>query len=81
MKISSLRDLTRDELVAKRNDLKEEQFNLLMRRTLKPLDNPLRLREIRRDMARINTLIAEDEKGIRRITETKVDILQSKSAS
>ncbi len=81
MKISSLRDLTRDELIAKRNDLKEEQFNLLMRRTLKPLDNPLRLREIRRDMARINTLIAEDEKGIRRITETKVDILQSKSAS
>lgn len=81
MKISSMRDLTRDELVAKRNDLKEEQFNLLMRRTLKPLDNPLRLREIRRDMARIATLIAEDEKGIRRITETKVDILQSKSAS
>jgi len=76
-----MRDLTRDELVAKRNDLKEEQFNLLMRRTLKPLDNPLRLREIRRDMARIATLIAEDEKGIRRITETKVDILQSKSAS
>jgi len=81
MKISSLRDMTREELIAQRNDLKEEQFNLLMRRTLKPLDNPLRLREIRRDLARIATLIAEDEKGIRRITETKVDILQSKSAS
>jgi len=81
MRVSSLRDMTRDELVARRNDLQEEQFNLLMRRTLKPLDNPLRLREIRRDMARIATLIAEDEKGIRRITETKVDILQSKSAS
>lgn len=78
MKISSLRDLTREELVIRQSDLKEEQFNLLMRRTLKPLDNPLRLREIRRDFARISTLLAEDEKGIRPITETKVDILQKK---
>jgi len=81
MKISSLRDMTRDELLAKRHELQDERFNLLMRRTLKPLDNPLRLREIRRDIARIETLIAEDEKGIRRITTAKVDILQGKSAS
>ncbi len=78
MKISSLRDMTREELKVKKSDLAEEQFNLLMRRTLKPLDNPIRLREIRRDSARIETILAEDEKGIRQITETKVDILQKK---
>ncbi len=78
MKISSMRDMTREELKIKLNDIQEERFNLLMRRTLKPLDNPLRLREIRRDMARIATILAEDEKGIRQITETKVDILQKK---
>ncbi len=78
MKVSLFRDMTRDDLQVKLNDIQEERFNLLMRRTLKPLDNPLRLREIRRDIARIATLIAEDKKGIRPITETKVDILQKK---
>lgn len=76
MKIAALRDLTRDELTQKKADLLDEQFNLQMRRTLKPLDNPLRLREIRRDMARIETILNEDTKGIRRIAEASVDILK-----
>lgn len=78
MKIATLRDLTRDELMQKKVDLVDEQFNLQMRRTLKPLDNPLRLRDIRRDVARIETILNEDSRGIRTITDTKVDILKQK---
>jgi large subunit ribosomal protein L29 len=78
MKIAVLRDMTRDELMQKKADLNDEQFNLQMRRTLKPLDNPLRLREIRRDMARIETILNEDVKGLRKIAESGVDILKQK---
>ena len=75
MKITSLRDYTRDELEHRERDLKEEMFNLQMRRTMKPLDNPLRLRSIRRELARIATIVTEDKRGIRTITDTRVSVL------
>ena len=78
MKIATFRDMTRSELLQKKRDLEEERFNLEMRRTLKPLDNPLMLRTIRRDLARIATLLHEDETGIRKISEGAVDVLGEK---
>ena len=75
MKIASLRDYTRDELGHRERDLKEEMFNLQMRRTMKPLDNPLRLRSIRRELARIATIVTEDKRGIRTIMNSKVSVL------
>lgn len=78
MKIATLRDLTRDELAQKKRELEDERFNLEMRRTLKPLDNPLLLRLIRRDLARIATLLTEDAKGIRHIAEGATDVLGEK---
>jgi large subunit ribosomal protein L29 len=74
-KTTELRDLTRDELIQRRTDLVDERFNLTMRRSLKPLDNPLRLREVRREIARINTVLAEDEQGIRKLAEQKSSLL------
>jgi large subunit ribosomal protein L29 len=56
-------------------DRKDEQFNLQMRRSLKQIDNPLRLRVIRRNIARIETLLAEDTKGIRKLAEQSTSIL------
>ncbi len=80
-KTDSLRDLTREELIQRRTDLVDERFNLTMRRSLKPLDNPLRLREVRREIARINTVLNEDVKGIRKLAEQKSSILgESKKA-
>jgi len=70
-----LRDMTRDELVQKKNDLLDEQFNLRMRRSLKPLDNPVRLRLIRREVSRIMTILSEDTKGIRKLADKKTSIL------
>ncbi|MFQ5607515.1 MAG: 50S ribosomal protein L29 [Candidatus Zixiibacteriota bacterium] len=80
MKVSLLRDMTREELVQKRRELQDEQFNMKMRRTLKPLDNPLLLREMRRDLARIATLLNEDTRGIRVIVDRPVDVLAQKKA-
>ena len=75
MKVRSLREMSRSELVQKRDDLKEELFNLRMRRSLKTLDNPLRLRTIGREIAQVNTLLREDDLKIRPLAEGKSSIL------
>ena len=76
MNASELRRKSADELKTELLALLREQFNLRMRRSLKALDNPLRLRQIRREVARIETILAEDVKGIRRLADTKTSILQ-----
>jgi large subunit ribosomal protein L29 len=75
MKPGTLRELTRGELLQKERDLVEERFNLNMRQSLKQLDNPLRLRMIDREIARIKTILNEDEKGIRILAKEKTTIL------
>ncbi|MBN2227935.1 MAG: 50S ribosomal protein L29 [candidate division Zixibacteria bacterium] len=81
MKIDTLRDMTRDELLQKKHELMEELFNLNMRRSLKELDNPLRLRTLRRDIAKVETILSEDRQGIRMIVDTPVSILDRKEAA
>ena len=75
LKLQSLRESTKDELIQKKHDLEDELFNLNMRRSIKALDNPLRLRTIRRDMARIMTVLNEDVQGIRKLAESTTSIL------
>ena len=75
MKREPLRDLTRTELMQKRGDMQDELFNLRMRQSMKSLENPLRLREIGREIGRINTILREDELRIRRLAESKTSIL------
>jgi len=70
-----MRELTREELLQKKRDIDEERFNLNMRKSFKELDNPLRLRELRREVARINTVLREDEKGLRSLAQSKTSIL------
>lgn len=67
MKIFQLRDHTKEELSQKKHELEEELFNLKLRKMTKQLENPLKLRNLKRDIARINTILNEDEKGIRRL--------------
>ena len=76
MRVEELRELTREELEQKKRDLDEERFNLHMRKSFKELDNPLRLRLLRRDIARINTILCEDEKGLRQLAKSKRSILE-----
>jgi large subunit ribosomal protein L29 len=80
MRVQELRELTREELEQKRRDLDEERFNLKMRKSFKELDDPLRLRHLRRDIAKINTVLREDEKGIRQLAQSKSSILDQADA-
>lgn len=75
MNVSTLREMTREELVQRKRDLEDELFNLNMRRSLKSLDNPLRLRHIRRDIARLNTLLGEDQLKIRTLAQSRTSLL------
>lgn len=78
MKMVALRDMTKEELLQKKHELNLELFNLKMRKTFKELDNPLKLRTIRRDVAKIETILAEDKLDIRKIVDTPVSILDNK---
>lgn len=61
MKIDQLRAMTVDELRSKLEELQEDQFNLRFRLQTQPLDDPLRIRKVRREIARVKTLIREKE--------------------
>jgi len=75
MRTKEMRELTREELEQKKRDLTEERFNLRMRKSFKELENPLRLREMRREMARINTVLHEDELNIHGLAKSRTSIL------
>jgi len=61
MKIEQMRAMTLPELRAKLDELQEDQFNLRFRLQTQPLDDPLRIRKVRRDIARVKTLIRQKE--------------------
>lgn len=63
MRASELRDMTAEELQQQLQELKEELFNLRFQSAIGELDNPLRIREVRRDVARVFTVIREREQS------------------
>lgn len=65
MKVSELRELSKEELVRKVVELREEFFKLRLRRSTEQLPNPLRLRSLHRDIARCLTVLKEKEKNER----------------
>lgn len=62
-----LRDMTRVELQTHLKEIKEELWNLEFRRISQEIENPLRLRKLRREVARVNTLLHEDTRGIHKL--------------
>lgn len=65
MKPRELRDMTRDEILGRHEELQREIFNLKIRHATKQSDNPVRIRILRRELAMITTILHEDELGIR----------------
>lgn len=61
MKVKNLRDLTKDELTNKVSQLKEELFNLRFQLATGQLENPMRIREVRKTIARTKTVLKERE--------------------
>ncbi|MBW1711823.1 MAG: 50S ribosomal protein L29 [Deltaproteobacteria bacterium] len=61
MKASEVRDLSLTELRAKAVDLNEEIFNLRFQHATGQLENPMRLSQVKKDIARVLTIIREKE--------------------
>ena len=59
MKTEDLRAMTPDQLAESLLSLKKEQFNLRFQRATQQLEKPARVREVRREIARIKTVLGE----------------------
>lgn len=62
-KAASIREMGPDEIRTRVGELREELFNLRFRNSMKQLDNPLKIRESRREMARLLTVLKEKERA------------------
>lgn len=61
MKGKELRDLTYEELLKKESDLQAELFNLRFRLATGQLDNPMSIKAVKKDMARVKTVIRQKD--------------------
>ena len=61
MKAAEIRELTTEELQSKLKDLKEELFNLRFQLAINQLDNPMRISVVKKDIARIKTVLRDNE--------------------
>ena len=59
MKAKELREMTEVELNKKLADLKQELFNLRFQHAINQLDNPIRIDTVKKDIARVMTILAE----------------------
>lgn len=64
MKAKEIRQMSEKELNKQLNDLKAELFNLRFQLATGQLDNPLRIKSVRKDIARVKTIVRERELGI-----------------
>jgi large subunit ribosomal protein L29 len=65
MKVSELREMSADEVKTKLEDLHEESFNLRFQHVSGQLTSPIRLRQVRRDIAKAHTVLKEHALGVR----------------
>ena len=64
MKAKEIRQMSEKELNAQLTELKTELFNLRFQLATGQLDNPLRIKSVRKDIARVKTIVRERELGI-----------------
>jgi large subunit ribosomal protein L29 len=63
VKAAAMRDQNPDEIRGRIAELREELFNLRFRNSMKQLDNPLKIRAGRRELARLMTVLNEKERA------------------
>ena len=59
MKVNELREMSDEDLSAKLDELVAERFNLRFRSAMESIENPMRFRALRRDIARIKTVLRQ----------------------
>jgi len=62
MRAEEVREMSVEDIRARVAELEEERFRLRFRSATEPLENPLRLRTIRKDIARLKTVLSERER-------------------
>lgn len=62
MKAADFRDLNLDELEQKVRDLDEQLFRMRMQKSMAQLDSPGKIKDVRRDLARVKTVMREKSK-------------------
>ena len=62
MKPSEVRAMTEDELTQKEQDLRKELFNLRFQQATGEIENPMRIRAVRKDIAKVLTIRSEKSK-------------------
>ena len=63
MKVNEIRELSNEELQQKLGELKDERFRLRFRSATESIENPMRFRDLRRDIARLHTILREKANG------------------
>ena len=63
MKANELREMSVQDLQAKLDELVAERFNLRFRSATESIENPMRFRALRRDIARLHTILREKANG------------------
>ena len=61
MTAQEIRELSTEEMQSKLKDLKEELFNLRVQLAINQLENPTRIKAVKKDIARISTILRENE--------------------
>ena len=61
MKANEIKEMTADELNTKLAELKEELFNLRFQHAVNQLENPMRMKAVKRDIARVKTVLRANE--------------------
>ncbi len=64
MKADKMRELSQEELINEADDLEQELFNLRMSKVVSHIENPMRIRQLRRTIARAKTILNEYRLGI-----------------
>jgi len=59
MEAKQIREMSADELTQKRTELKDEIFHLRLRKATGRLENPMKLKETKKDLARLETILRE----------------------
>jgi len=62
MKAREIRELSQEEIIQKEKDLTEELFNLKFQHALGQLENTMRVSQVKRDLARVKTILREVRK-------------------
>lgn len=77
VKAAKLREMSRTELETALRETREELWNIEFRRITQEAENPLRIRRLRRQIARVTTLLHEDATGIRKVASQRGGVAAS----